>query len=182
MRLLSEVFKTGRVDGWMLLRSGEFQSQSVAAKSSVPQEDEALGGDAQMGIGGRSEHWRWGGQTGKEGRGCALKVNRRILNSMHYLTWSHWSCWGTGVMPFNYVYEEFQLSIWVCYWDFEDITCKTCYKLRTDEGLGTLGGLGPQVGTTALTHRRTAELQKELTVCQIWRFLNVLVMVLMPLR
>lgn len=36
----------------MLLRSGEFQSSSTEAKSSVPHGDEALGGDAQMGIGG----------------------------------------------------------------------------------------------------------------------------------
>lgn len=66
--LLSEVFKRGRE--WMLLRSGEFQSRSAAAKSSVPHGDEALGGDAQVGIGGKSEHRRWGGQTSKEGRGC----------------------------------------------------------------------------------------------------------------
>lgn len=40
----------------MLPRSGEFQSRSVAAKSSVLHGDEVLGGDAQMGIGGRAEH------------------------------------------------------------------------------------------------------------------------------
>lgn len=49
--LLSDFFKRGR-EG-TLLRSGEFQSRSAAAKSSVPH-GEALGGDAQMGIGGRS--------------------------------------------------------------------------------------------------------------------------------
>lgn len=94
---------------------------------------------------------------------------------MHYLTWSHWSCWGTGVMPFNYVYEEFQLSNWVCYWDFKNLTCtniivitpQTQNRQRSTHPVQSLGGSDPRLGTTALTHRRTAELQKELTICQI---------------